>query len=119
MPNLNTLIDTNLKLAFRQLRSLSRSVTFSRKTVGFDFNTADVDVAETADIADVIFLGAKKSNRDKNINKSEFLVKTSDVVDLKLFDSFTEGEDVWSIDTIIRDNGFITMFIAVKGHAGE
>jgi uncharacterized protein YerC len=108
-------IDRNLKIVFGKLKSLAIFVDFYQKDDGYNFDTmATNEASAIATNVQVIPIESKKDNKTIDKISKEFLAKTADVPDLKVYSYFVDDTYKWVISEIVKNDGFISYFKATR-----
>lgn len=113
-------IEKLVTLAFNKLQDLARDVTLHRKVSSdFNFSSGTVSVTDTTLVVKAVDTGYSKSRKvdskyPKDRKVKTLMFKTAEVGDLKLFDQITISGEKWSIDSITKNDGFVTIAEVVK-----
>lgn len=113
----NSLINSNLRLAYNMVKDLAVIGTFSKiDSSSFNFATGvATTTTETAITAKLIVIANETRSGDATVTRKEIMVQTADIGDVKLYDTVTIAGEVWKVGKIIQDSGYIIIFDVVKG----
>jgi len=111
-----SLIDKACIKAFKQLKDLAKEVTFIKKTGNeFSFLTASTTTETTKSItAKVVWLAAKKSDKNTNTTKRKIMLLQQEIGDAGLYDSILDDGVVWKLGVPIENNGTVLILEVVK-----
>jgi hypothetical protein len=104
-----SLVEGNVRKAFRMVKDLASDVVLNRKPVGdFDFATSSVKKtrAETA-TAKAIMMSMLKGSAEHNSPRRVVLFSKTEVGDLTIYDSFTWDGVVWKLGPVLSDDGYV------------
>lgn len=110
-----TIIDSNLRMAFRQLKDLAVTATHTPVTADFDFAIGGVTSSTSTAITFkvVVYDGQQKSPETNNQTKN-ILFKSSDFPNAKVGDKLDFNGAKWIINPELRNTGHITMATVSK-----
>ena len=105
----NALINSNLKLAYNAVKDLAKPVTFTKTaSTSFNFTTGAASAVTEGPISTkAVILSDKKTSSASKVVNREIMFRTTEVGDIKLFDSVTIDNLVWKLGTVVADSGFI------------
>ena len=107
------LIDSQLVLAFNQLKDLAISVTFVRKTAeSFDFSAgASPVINENVPNVKCVIL---EESKDKSVLKREILFKSKELGEIGDFSEVQIEDEVWKIGPVIAQKRYVTLLTVYK-----
>lgn len=109
------LIDAQLKMAFRTAKDLAIIAVFEKTTASeFDFNAMEAVATVVPVTAQIIVFDGSKASEKSNTETRQFMVKASEVGDIKAFDKVSFDSKSWTIGRVIKGTGFILVLDAVR-----
>lgn len=104
----NSLIDANLRRAFKLVKDQARDIGFI-KTVSssFDFNTANASSQTVPVTSQAIVIDIKQPSKGSNLVIQQLMVRAEGIEDIKAYDTVNFDELVWKLTRILKGNGHI------------
>jgi hypothetical protein len=111
----NSLINTSLTLAFKQLKDLAVDFVYNKKASSeFNFNTSTVSETVETFTAKTVVIEKIKNSKDRAVVSMQLLANTKDIGSISNFDSVVYQGETWIINENLKDNGFVSLFTVVK-----
>ena len=105
-----TKINTNVNKAFNLVKDLAEDITFNKKSLNFDFNTATAKTQDSESvITKAIITDINKTSKEHNAMYKMIMLKTQDIGDIKAYDTIIINSESWKIGPIIKSDGYITI----------